>query len=125
MRVFTTIPQRNLNESATAARQVEADGFDGIVTMENRHEPFLALGVAATVTERVELTTGIAISFNRSPMVAANVGWDLYESSGGRFALGLGTQIRAHNEKRFSVPWSAPAPRMREYLPALRVHWRC
>lgn len=125
MRVFTTIPQRNLNESAAAARQVEANGFDGIVTMENRHEPFLALGVAATVTERVELTTGIAISFNRSPMVAANVGWDLYESSGGRFALGLGTQIRAHNEKRFSVPWSAPAPRMREYLQALRAIWRC
>lgn len=125
MRVYTTIPQRNLTEAAGAARTAEASGFDGIVTMENKHDPFLALGVAATVTERVDLTTGIAISFNRSPMVAANVGWDLYESSGGRFALGLGTQIRAHNEKRFSVPWSAPAPRMREYIQALRAIWRC
>lgn len=125
MRVLTTIPQHNLGQSTVAARAVEVDGFDGIVTMENKHDPFLPLAVAATVTERVELTTGIAISFNRSPMVAANVGWDLYESSGGRFALGLGTQIRAHNEKRFSVPWSPPAPRMREYLQSLRAIWRC
>ena len=125
MRVVTTIPQNNLRESARAARAAEARGFDGIVTMENKHDPFLPLGVAATATDRVELTTGIAISFNRSPMVAANLGWDLHESSGGRFALGLGTQIRTHNERRFSVPWSAPAPRMREYIQALRAIWRC
>ena len=118
MRVFTTLPQHNLRRAAERAREIEAQGFDGIVTMENKHDPFLALGAAATVTERAELTTGIAISFNRSPMVAANAGWDLYESTGGRFALGLGTQIRAHNEKRFSVPWSAPAPRMRTARPA-------
>ncbi|MEM7190688.1 MAG: TIGR03617 family F420-dependent LLM class oxidoreductase [Pseudomonadota bacterium] len=125
MRVFTTLPQADLTEAGEAARVREELGFDGIVTMENKHDAFLPLAVAATTTNRVELTTGIAISFNRSPMVAANVGWDLYESSGGRFALGLGTQIRAHNEKRFSVPWSAPAPRMREYVQALRAIWRC
>ncbi|MEM1161958.1 MAG: TIGR03617 family F420-dependent LLM class oxidoreductase [Pseudomonadota bacterium] len=125
MRVLTTLPQRKLRDAAAAAATAETTGFDGIVTMENKHDPFLSLAAAATVTQRVELTTGIAISFNRSPMVASNIAWDLYESSGGRFALGLGTQIRAHNEKRFSVPWSAPAPRMREYLQALRAIWRC
>jgi probable F420-dependent oxidoreductase len=76
-------------------------------------------------TERVELATGIAISFNRSPMVAALMTWDLYESSNGRFVLGVGTQIKAHNEKRFSVPWTPPGPRMREYLQALKAIWRC
>lgn len=123
MRVITTIPQGNLRESAAAAKDIEARGFDGIVTQENKHDAFLPLAAAATVTERVELATGIAISFNRSPMVAAQMAWDLCESTGGRFVLGLGTQIKAHNEKRFSVPWSAPAPRMREYLQALRAIW--
>ena len=125
MRINTTIPQDNLRKVPDAARAAEAAGYDGIVTLENKHDPYLPLAVAATVTERVELATGIAISFNRSPMSAANVTWDLYEASGGRFVLGLGTQIRAHNEKRFSVPWTPPAPRMREYLQALKAIWRC
>lgn len=124
MRVVTTVPQDNLRKVPDAARKIEARGFDGIVTMENKHDPYLPLAVAATCTERVELATGIAISFNRSPMSAANVTWDLFEASGGRFVLGLGTQIRAHNEKRFSVPWTPPAPRMREYLQALKAIWR-
>lgn len=125
MRVFTTIPQHSLAVAAAEAKALEADGYDGILTTENKHDPFLSLGAVALATDRIDLTTGIAISFNRSPMVAANVGWDLYENSGGRFSLGLGTQIRAHNEKRFSVPWSAPAPRMREYVQSLRAIWRC
>lgn len=124
MRVTTTIPQHNLRAVAPVAQAIEDAGYDGIMTLENQHDPFLPLGIAATCTERVELATGIAISFLRSPMSAANIGWDLNEASGGRFVLGLGTQIRAHNEKRFSVPWSAPAPRMREYLGALRAIWR-
>jgi alkanesulfonate monooxygenase SsuD/methylene tetrahydromethanopterin reductase-like flavin-dependent oxidoreductase (luciferase family) len=123
MRVITTIPQNKLKLAAAAAQDIEARGFDGIVTQENKHDAFLPLAAAATVTEKVELATGIAISFNRSPMVAAQMAWDLRESSNGRFVLGLGTQIKAHNEKRFSVPWSAPAPRMREYLQALRAIW--
>ncbi len=124
MRITTTIPQHNLRAVPTAAAAVEAAGYDGIMTLENQHDPFLPLAVAATCTERVELATGIAISFLRSPMSAANLTWDLNEASGGRFVLGLGTQIKAHNEKRFSVPWSAPAPRMREYVEALRAIWR-
>lgn len=123
MRVITTIPQGNVREAAAAAKDIEAKGFDGIVTQENKHDAFLPLAAAATVTDRVELATGIAISFARSPMVAAQMSWDLCSSTNGRFVLGLGTQIKAHNEKRFSVPWSAPAPRMREYLQALRAIW--
>jgi probable F420-dependent oxidoreductase len=124
MRVITTIPQHNLRDVPSTVNLIEEAGYDGIMTLENRHDPFLPLAVAATTTERVELSTGIAISFLRSPMSAANITWDLNVASGGRFVLGLGTQIRAHNEKRFSVPWSAPAPRMREYVQALRAIWR-
>jgi probable F420-dependent oxidoreductase len=124
MRIVTTIPQHNLREVPAVAATIEAAGYDGIMTLENRHDPFLPLAVAATCTDRVELVTGVAISFLRSPMSAANLTWDLNEASGGRFVLGLGTQIKAHNERRFSVPWSAPVPRMREYVEALRAIWR-
>lgn len=123
MKVFTTIPQYNLKAVSEAAQAIESDGYDGIMTMENAHDPFLPLGVAAIVTKRVELVTGIAIAFARSPMSAANLGWDLQAASGGRFVMGLGSQIKAHNLRRFSVPWSAPAPRMKEYVQALRAIW--
>lgn len=125
MRILTTLPQDDLNDVPAAARTAEAAGYDGLVTMENRNEPFLALGVAAVHTARIGLCTGIAIAFSRSPMAVANASWDLQVASRGRFVLGLGPQVRAHNEKRFSVPWSAPAPRMREYVEALRAIWRC
>src|SRR5512143_1477531 len=124
MRVFTTLPQENLQKVGPAAQKIEADGYTGVSTQENRHDPFLALAVAGVATKRIELHTGVAISFPRSPMVAANVGWDLAASTGGRFTLGLGSQIRPHNEKRFSVPWSPPAPRMREYIQAVRAIWQ-
>jgi probable F420-dependent oxidoreductase len=125
MRILTTLPQDDLAAVPAAARAAEAAGYDGLVTMENRHEPFLALAIAAVGTERVSLQTGIAIAFARSPMAVANVSWDLQNASRGRFVLGLGSQVRAHNENRFSVPWSPPAPRMREYVLALRAIWRC
>ncbi len=125
MRVFTTLPQNDLNAVSAAAAAAEAAGFDGAMTMENRHEPFLALAVAATASTRLELGTAVAIAFPRSPMVTANACWDLQNASKGRFVLGIGPQIRPHNEKRFSVPWSAPAPRLREYVQALRAIWRC
>lgn len=123
MKVFTTIPQHNLGAVPAAAQALETAGYNGLMSMENAHDPFLPLGVAATVTEKVELITGIAIAFARSPMSAANIGWDLQAASGGRFVMGLGSQIKAHNLRRFSVPWSAPAPRMREYVQALRAIW--
>ena len=124
MRVYNTLPQEDLRKVGPAARQLEADGFDGVMTQENRHDPFLPLAVAAAMTNRLELATGIAIAFARSPMSVANMGWDLQVASGGRFTVGLGSQIRAHNERRFSVPWSPPAPRMREYVQALRAIWQ-
>jgi probable F420-dependent oxidoreductase len=123
MRVATTLAQDDLRKTAAAARQAEANGFDALLTQENRHDPFLAHAVAATATERIGLGTSVAIAFPRSPMVVANVSWDLQIASRGRFVLGLGPQIRPHNEKRFSVPWSAPAPRMRDYVGALRAIW--
>jgi probable F420-dependent oxidoreductase len=125
MRVFTTLPQEHLREVAAAAGEIEADGYDGVIATENKHDPFLALAVAGTVTRRIELHTGVAIAFARSPMAVAQVGWDLADASGGRFVVGLGSQVRAHNERRFSVPWTPPAPRMREYVQVLRAIWHC
>jgi probable F420-dependent oxidoreductase len=124
MRVFTTLPQANLQKVPAAAQQIEAAGYTGVATQENKHDPFLALAVAGVATKKIELHTSVAISFPRSPMIAANIGWDLAASTGGRFTLGLGSQIRPHNEKRFSVPWSPPAPRMREYIQAVRAIWQ-
>ena len=125
MRVFTTVPQHDLRSVAAAAQAVEREGYDGVVAMENQHDPFLALAIAGAATERIELHTGVAIAFARTPMAVAQVGWDLAGATGGRFIVGLGSQVRGHNERRFSVPWSPPAPRMREYVQVLRAIWRC
>jgi probable F420-dependent oxidoreductase len=125
MRVFSTLPQENLRAVAAAAGQIEAAGYDGVVAMENKHDPFLALAIAGTATHGIELHTGVAIAFARTPMAVANVGWDLAGATGGRFVVGLGSQVRAHNERRFSVPWTPPAPRMREYVQVLRAIWHC
>ncbi len=125
MRIATTVPQDDLRKVKGAARAAEADGYSLITTNENKHDPFLPLAIAAVETERLELATAIAISFSRSPMAVANASWDLNEASRGRFVLGLGTQVKAHNERRFSVPWTPPAPRMREYIQGLKAIWRC
>ena len=109
MRVFTSLPQEDLKKVGPRAQEIEAAGYTGVTTQENRHDPFLSLAVAGYATKRMELHTSVAIAFARSPMVCANVGWDIAASTGGRFTLGLGSQIRAHNEKRFSVPWTPPA----------------
>ena len=107
---------------AEEARKVEALGFDGICTPEAGHDPFLPLMVAAEHTERVRLGTNVAIAFPRSPMVVAQMAWDLQQFSGGRFQLGLGTQVKGHNELRYSTPWTAgPGPRLREYLECMKA----
>ena len=123
MRVTTTIPQDNLRRVSDAVRAIEANGYDGITTLENRHDPFMPLGVAAINSDKLQLSTGIAIAFSRSPMVVANIGWDLQAASNGRFVLGIGSQVKGHNERRFSASWSPPAPRLREYAQALRAIW--
>ena len=123
MRIMTALPVDDLNKVGPAAREIEAAGYDGAMTMEHAQHPFLPLAVAAVETERVELLTAVAIAFSRSPMVCAYAALDLQIASNGRFVLGLGSQVRAHNEQRFSMPWSAPAARMREYVESLRAIW--
>lgn len=108
---------------ADYARRAEDLGFGAIWSAETRHDPFLPLAVAATTTRRLGLGTAIAIAFARSPMILAHTAWDLQRASGGRFVLGLGSQVKAHNERRFSVPWGPPAPRLREVVSALRAIW--
>jgi probable F420-dependent oxidoreductase len=108
---------------AGLAARLEAAGYDGVWTAETQHDPFLPLAAAAVSTEHVVLGTAIATAFTRSPMVTAMTAWDLQRASRGRFVLGLGTQVRAHNVRRFSVPWEAPAPRLRELVSALRHIW--
>src|SRR5260221_2772598 len=103
MRVFTTVPQHDLRRVPEAARAAEAEGYDGIIAMENKHDPFLALAVAGAASERIELHTGVAIAFARTPMAGAEVGWDLAGATGGRFVVGLGLQVPAHNQRGFPV----------------------
>ena len=105
MKLLTTLPQGDLNAVPDAVAAAERAGFDAVITQENRNDPFLSLAVAAVSSQRIGLATGVAIAFPRSPMVVANAAWDLQNASGGRFVLGLGPQIRPHNEKRFSVPF--------------------
>src|SRR5438445_2014717 len=114
-----------IEHAAAAAREAEVAGYDGVWTAETSHDPFFPLLIAAEHTERIELGTGIAVAFARNPMTLANVGNDLQQFSKGRFVLGLGSQIKPHIEKRFSMPWSHPAPRMRELILAMRAIWDC
>jgi probable F420-dependent oxidoreductase len=115
----------DLPAAAAAAREAEEAGYDGIWTAETSHDPFLPLLLAATATERVGLGTGIAVAFARNPMTTAVTANDLQLASKGRFMLGLGSQIKAHITKRFSMEWSHPAPRMREFVLAMRAIWDC
>ena len=109
---------------AEAAAEAERRGYHGVWLSEIKHDPFPLLAVAATRTERVTLGTAIALAFARNPMSLAVTANDLQLYSGGRFVLGVGSQIKPHITKRFSMPWSAPADRMREYLLAVRAIWR-
>jgi probable F420-dependent oxidoreductase len=113
-----------LQEVPEVARAAEEVGFQGLWANDTKHNPFVALAIAALHTTRLELGTGIAVAFSRSPMVAAQTAWDLARLSGGRFILGLGTQVRAHIERRFGMPWDPPVPKLREYVQAVRAVWR-
>jgi probable F420-dependent oxidoreductase len=110
-------------EVPQAARELEELGYDGILTAETSHDPFLPLMLAALDTERIELATGIAVAFARTPMITATTANDLQLYSKGRFILGLGSQIKPHIEKRYSMPRSHPAARKREFILALRAIW--
>ncbi len=108
---------------AENAKEVEAAGYSGAWTAETAHDPFLPLLLAAEHTSEMEIGTSIAVAFARSPMTTANTAWDLQAYSKGRFVLGLGSQIKPHIEKRFSMEWSHPAARMREFVMAMRAIW--
>lgn len=123
MQFDVTIFPKDLNTAGEVARQVEEYGFSGLWTAETSHNPFLPLTHAAIATQRINLGTAIAVAFPRSPMVTAGIAWDLAEQSKGRFILGLGTQIKPHITKRFSTEWSAPVPRLREYIESMRAIW--
>ncbi len=105
------------------AQDLENKGYAGAWTAETSHDPFFPLLLAAEHTETLQLGTSIAVAFARNPMILANIGWDLQAYSKGRFMLGLGSQIKPHIEKRFSMPWSSPAARMREMIQAMRSIW--
>jgi probable F420-dependent oxidoreductase len=113
----------DLAHVGASARQAEDEGYDGVFSVETSHDPFFPLVLAAEHTTRLELGTGIAVAFARNPMTTAQVGWDLQAWSRGRFLLGLGSQIKPHITRRFSMPWSHPAARMREFILAMRAIW--
>ena len=124
MQVMTVLPQEDLRGIEQSTQAAELAGYYQISSMENRYDPLLPLGIAAVASKKINIGTAVAIAFPRSPMVVANSCWDLQKASEGLFILGLVPQIKAHNQNRFSVQWSAPVPRMREYVAALRAIWR-
>jgi probable F420-dependent oxidoreductase len=113
-----------IDEVSDRARRYEADGYDGLWASETSLDPFLAVLLASEATEHIQVGTSVAVAFARSPMTVATSANDLQLLSAGRLQLGLGTQVRAHIEDRFSMPWSRPAARMREYVLALQAIWR-
>ena len=115
----------NPAEAGPAIKQLEDSGYDGAYSFEGAHDPFLPLVAAATNTSKIELITSIAVAFARNPMTLANIGYDLNLVSEGRFILGLGSQIKPHITKRFSMPWSHPAARMKEMVEAIKAIWDC
>ncbi|WP_116997859.1 LLM class F420-dependent oxidoreductase [Desertimonas flava] len=123
MKVDGGLAAGNLGDAGRSAAELEQAGYSGAWTAETSHDPFLPHVLAATTTSEIELGTGIAVAFARNPMLLANLGWDLQAVSKGRFILGLGSQIKPHITKRFSMEWSRPAARMREMILAVRAIW--
>ncbi len=114
-----------MTETPEFSRQAEELGYDIFHANENKHDPFVRLAIAAANTQRITLRSSIVVAFPRSPTTVANAAWDLQAFSGGRLVLGLGSQVRGHIVRRYSMPWYPPAPRMREYVQSLRAIWDC
>ena len=125
MKIDAGIESIDPRESGKAAKALEEAGYDGAFVPETSHDPFLPLVTASLATEKIELYTSIAVAFARNPMILANLGYDLHLLSQGRFILGMGSQIKPHITKRFSMPWSSPAARMKELVEAIRAIWDC
>src|SRR5256884_5760606 len=123
MKIDGGLMTTDLRDAARLAVHAERLGYDGLWTAEAGHDPYLPAALAATATERITIGTTIAVAFPRSPLVHAQVAWDLQAASRGRFVLGLGTQVKGHNERRYSTPWLAPGPRLREMILLIRHIW--
>ncbi|MGE0879970.1 MAG: LLM class F420-dependent oxidoreductase [Acidimicrobiia bacterium] len=117
--------EMNMKKTEAQAKAYEALGYSGLWSFEVTHDPFLPLAIASQGTTRVDLGTSIAVAFSRSPMTVAQAAHDIQAASDGRMCLGLGSQIKPHIEKRFSMQWSHPAKRMREFIAAMRAIWAC
>jgi probable F420-dependent oxidoreductase len=115
----------DIRDVARDAARAEALLYDGIIAEETKDDPYIVMALAAQATSRVSLATAVALAFPRSPMVTAMTAWTLQRLSGGRFTLGLGSQVKGHIERRFGMTWSAPGPWLREYVRALRAIWDC
>src|SRR5574341_2143586 len=125
MRVETHLPIDEFSAIPAAVRRAEALGFDGVVVPETSHNPFMALALAAEHSTRLTLATSVAQAFVRSPTTTAYAAFDLQRLSGGRFSLGLGSQGKGQNERRVGMAWTAPGPRLRDYILAMRAVWAC
>ena len=125
MKLDTGFLSSTLDDAGPAAKAAEDMGYDALWTAETNHDPFFPLVIAAQHTKKITLGTAIAVAFPRSPMVLAQIGWDLQVHSGGRFILGLGTQVRGHNERRFGVKWEHPGPKLREMIQMIHAIWDC
>lgn len=123
MKVIRRLDMDDLLKASEEAKRIEDLGYDGLAAHEFAHDTLLRLAIAAVATERISLESRVAIAFPRSPMVMAGCAWDMQIYSKGRFKLGLGTQVKAHNIRRFGIPWSAPGPKFRDYVLALRAIW--
>jgi probable F420-dependent oxidoreductase len=123
MKVGTGFGGGWLDAVGETARRAEELGYDSVSTPETGHDSMLTAALGAAATERIEIQTGVTIAFPRSPTVLAYESWDIQQLSKGRFALGLGSQVKGHNINRFSMPWGPPAPRMREYIQMMRAAW--
>jgi len=123
MHIDTQIRDISLSEVGPEAARLERLGFECLWTFEAKHDPFLPLAFAAAATEKLEVGTNIAVAFARSPYATAQVAWDVQRESGGRLRLGLGTQVRAHVERRLSMPFDRPAARITDYIRCLRAIW--
>lgn len=125
MRIEAVIAPSAWSSMKEAAATCERLGFDALAVPEIKGDSLIHAAMIGGASERAQIRTAITVAFARSPMVVANAAWDIHVNTSGRFALGLGTQVKAHNERRFSVPWVAPASRLREYVQALRAIFRC
>jgi probable F420-dependent oxidoreductase len=125
MKIDIGLLSHDLSEMPAIARAADELGFDGLWTFETAHEALLPLALAAEHSDRLTLGTSIAVAFARSPAILAHISWDLARFSKGRFILGLGTQVKAHNERRFGVRWEKPVQKMRETILAIKAFWDC